>query len=99
MSGSELKKDHLMSIQEVPAEELARFLHRYHHVLAPCFGCRNTSHAEPWTDVADCDRKQLVAAANLALMELSKEDPEKCDSEQGDRRRYFAKPGTAEWGC
>ena len=76
-----------MSIQEVPAEELARFLHRYHHVLAPCFGCRNTSHAEPWTDVADCDRKQFVAAANLAIMELSKEDREKCGSEQGDRRR------------
>jgi hypothetical protein len=98
MSGSELEKGHLMSIQEVHAEELARFLHRHHHVLAPYFGCWNTSHAEPWTDVADCDRKQLVAAANLALMELSKEDREKCDSEQGDRR-YFAKPGTAEWGC
>jgi hypothetical protein len=98
MSGSELKKDHL-SIQQVPAEELARFLYRYHQVLAPDFDCKSTSHADPWINVADCDRKQLVAAANLALMELSKEDREKSDSDQGDRRRYFAKPGTAEWGC
>ena len=88
-----------MSIQKVHTEELARFLHRYHHVLAPYFGCGNTSQDEIWTEVADCDREQLVAAANLALAGLRKEDREKCDSEQGDRRRYFAKPGTAEWGC
>jgi hypothetical protein len=88
-----------MSIQEIPAEELARFLYRYNQVLAAHFGCENTSHAEPWTDVADYDRKQLIAAANLALMGLSKEDREKCDSEQEDSRRYCATPGTAEWGC
>ena len=88
-----------MSIQEVHAEELARFLYRYHQILAPYFGCKDISHAEPRNNVADCDREQLVAAANLALMEFSKEDREKGDSEQGDRRRYFAKPGAAEWGC
>ena len=35
-----------MSIQGIPAEELTRFLYRYHQVLARYFVCENTSHAE-----------------------------------------------------
>ncbi len=88
-----------MSVQEVPAEELARFLYRYHQFLAPYFGCKDTSHAEPWTKISDCVRKQLVAAAQLALVELHAEEREKDDFEAEDRRRYFAKPGSAQWGC
>lgn len=88
-----------MSIQEVPAEELARFLYRYHQVLAPYFGCRNTSHAEAWAKIDACERKQLVTAAKLAMAELETEDHENELREKEDRLRYFAKPGTAEWGC
>ena len=36
----------------------------------------------------------MVAAARLTLLELaltSQEDP--------DQRKYFAKPGEADWGC
>ena len=36
----------------------------------------------------------MVAAARLALLELSSTAKEREDS-----RRYFAKPGQAEWGC
>jgi len=35
-----------------------------------------------------------VAAARLAILEL---ETNACL--QHDRRRYFAKPGEAEWGC
>ena len=88
-----------MSVQEVPAEELARFLYRYHQYLAPYFGCKDTFHAEPWTKVSDSVRKQLVAAARLALMELHAEERENDDFEAKGRRRYFATPGSAQWGC
>jgi len=90
-----------MSIHEVPAEELARFLYRYHQSLAPYLGCKNASHAEPWTDVAETERRQLVTAAKLALMELRAEDHDKdnLDPEEEQRQRYFAEPGNAEWGC
>jgi hypothetical protein len=83
-----------MSIQEVPTEELARFLYRYHQVLAPYLHCQNRSHTEPWTEIGDGERRQLIAAAKMALLELQAEV-----HEEEDRSRYFAKPGTAEWGC
>jgi hypothetical protein len=34
----------------------------------------------------------MIAAARLALLELGAHDQE-------DSRKYFAKPGEAEWGC
>jgi hypothetical protein len=38
----------------------------------------------------------MVTAARLALLELvSSTDTD----EENSRRRYFAKPGEAEWGC
>jgi len=83
-----------MSIQEVPTEELAKFLYRYHQVLAPYLHCRTTAHQEPWTEMDDSERRQLIAAAKLAVLELEAEK-----REEQDRGRYFAKPGTAEWGC
>jgi len=36
----------------------------------------------------------MVAAARLALLEL-----DSIGDEREDSRRYFAKPGEAEWGC
>jgi hypothetical protein len=36
----------------------------------------------------------LLAAVRLALWDLADED-----SHANDSRRYFAKPGEAEWGC
>jgi hypothetical protein len=88
-----------MSIQEVPTEELAKFLYRYHQVLAPYLHCKTPSHAEAWDEVSDNERRRLVTAAKLALMELEIEEHEKDVSQQQDREKYFARPGTAEWGC
>jgi hypothetical protein len=36
----------------------------------------------------------MVAAARLAILEVAS-----IEKESQDLRRYFAKPGEAEWGC
>lgn len=83
-----------MSIQEVSAEQLAKLLHHYHHALGPDFGCASDPLTEPWERVPQQEKRRLVAAARLALLELNSTATEREDS-----RRYFAKPGEAEWGC
>ena len=82
-----------MSIQEVSAEQLAELFHHYHETLGPDFGCGGKPN-EAWEQVPQQERNRLVAAARLALMDLASTAKEREDS-----RRYFAKPGEAEWGC
>jgi hypothetical protein len=84
----------LMSIQEVSAEQLAELFHHDHHALAPHFGCPSDHRHESWSDVPVEERNRMTAAARLALLEL-----ESLGSQRENRRRYFAKPGEAEWGC
>jgi hypothetical protein len=83
-----------MSIQEVSAEQLAQLFHHYHQALAPDFGCTTSSAPESWDQVSTPERSRMVAAARLAIMEVASTTPE-----AEDARRYFAKPGEAEWGC
>ena len=83
-----------MSIQEVPAEQLAELFHHYHHALGPDFGCASKPNAEAWEQIPHQEKSRLVAAARLALLELVSTAREREDS-----RRYFARPGEAEWGC
>jgi len=83
-----------MSIQEVSAEQLAELFHHYHQALAPDFGGASNRRPESWNDVPQQEQGRLVAAARLALLELRTKAVEDHDS-----RRYFAKPGEAEWGC
>ena len=73
-----------MSIQEVSAEQLAKLFHHYHHALGP----------ESWEQVSQPEKNRMVAAARLAILEVAS-----TASEPEDLRRYFAKPGEAEWGC
>ena len=82
-----------MSIQEVSAEQLAELFHHYHETLAPDFG-RDNKPREGWEKVPQQEKNHLVAAARLALLELVSTSREREDS-----KRYFAKPGEAEWGC
>jgi len=82
-----------MSIQEIVPEELARLFHHYHHALAPDFHCSRGSNAETWEQVPAKEKNRLIAAARLALLELS------TTIEPVDAKRYFARPGEAEWGC
>lgn len=82
-----------MSIQEVTPEQLAELFHHYHQALAPDFGCTSSSNTEAWERVPLQERNRLVAAARLALLELTSTPADH------DSKRYFAKPGEAEWGC
>jgi hypothetical protein len=82
-----------MSIQEVSAEHLAELFHHYHQALAPDFDRTGNASNEAWERIPEEEKNRLIAAARLALLELS--------SAEGRQhsRRYFAKPGEAEWGC
>jgi len=83
-----------MSIQEVSAEQLAELFHHYHQALAPDFGAAANRDSESWNDVPQQEKSRMVAAARLALLELHASVDSSLQS-----RRYFAKPGEAEWGC
>ena len=83
-----------MSIQEVSAEQLAELFHHYHQALAPDFGADTQSMQHSWNDIPQQDRSRMIAAARLALLELGS-----TESHREDSKRYFAKPGEAEWGC
>jgi hypothetical protein len=81
-------------IQDVNAEELARLFHLYHEILASDFDCE-ADCSPSWEETPEKERKRLTAAARLALDEL-KSLPGKVAPSP---KKYFAKPGEAEWGC
>ena len=83
-----------MSIQEVSPEHLAELFHHYQQALAPDLQCGRKPFSETWDRVPAPEKNRLIAAARLALLELSAVARERLDSQ-----RYFAKPGDAEWGC
>ena len=78
-----------MSTQEVFVKQFARLLQHYQDALSP----EAEQEVETWNSVSPAQRERLVAAARLAIMELD------TNSDSQDTRRYFAKPGEAEWGC
>ena len=83
-----------MSIQEVSAERFAQLFHHYHQALANESGnAVPTRTCDAWADVPPPEKSRMIAAARLALLEV-----ELIPSER-QSRRYFAKPGEAEWGC
>jgi hypothetical protein len=83
-----------MSIQELSVEQFAQLFHHYYDALAPDFTGANPSHAASWSELPAEERHHMTAAVRLALLELSS-----ANAERSERRRYFAKPGEAEWGC
>lgn len=82
-----------MSIQEVSAERFAQLFHHYHQELADDAGSSSNLPSYAWENVPPSEKSRLIAAARLALLEV-----ELIPSEL-QSRRYFAKPGEAEWGC
>jgi hypothetical protein len=83
-----------MSLQEVLPEQLAELFHHYHQALDPDFACDTKDNHESWEQVPSQEKNRMIAAARLALIEL-----EAIDRKREDSRKYFAKPGEAEWGC
>jgi hypothetical protein len=89
----------MSTIQEVNAEELAKLFFNYREALShgcSAHGC--TGHDQPetlsWERTPHSERKLIVAAARLALLELSTPH---VGTTPG--RKYYAKPGEADWGC
>jgi hypothetical protein len=83
-----------MSIQEVAPEQLAQLFHHYHQALTADSNGSSDAQSESWEQVPQQEKKRLVSAARLTLLELSA-----TPTEEEDSRRYFTKPGEAEWGC
>lgn len=83
----------MWSIQDVSAEELAKLFHHYCGALANDFHCEQ-QESSAWDRTPQEERKLMVAAARLALMELAA-----TPNPAGESRPYFAKPGEADWGC
>ena len=88
-----LRGTKIMSIQEVSAERFAQLFHQYQHALTNDSGSAQESAKNAWCDVPASEKNLMIAAARLALLEV-----ELLPSER-QSRRYFAKPGEAEWGC
>jgi hypothetical protein len=84
----------MSTIQDISAEQLARLFLHYREALAQDFHCKGSEEAPAWDQTSDQERKLMVAAARLALLELSA-----TPSSDESKRKYFAKPGEADWGC
>lgn len=84
-----------MSIQDVSAETLAKLFHHYREALAQDFDGKGSAHGNSsWDRTPANERKLMVAAAQLTLQELGA-----ASSADHPSRKYFAKPGEADWGC
>jgi hypothetical protein len=83
-----------MSIQEVSAERFAQLFHQYQQALTrDCSGSAGVDANNAWAEVPPSEKSLMIAAARLALLEVELLPGER------QSRRYFAKPGEAEWGC
>ncbi len=84
-----------MSIQDVSAEQLAKLFHHYREALAhDGEGHGSKEGSASWDRTPQNERKLMVAAARLALLELATTPAQPSRS-----RKYYAVPGEAEWGC
>ena len=80
-----------MSTQEVFVQQFTKLFQHYSSALSSTEP--EAAPEPPNSGLAD-ESNRLVAAARLAILEL-----ETNASLRGNDRRYFAKPGEAEWGC
>ena len=79
-----------MSTQEVFVQQFARLFHHYREALST----EAEQESATLNAISTDERRRLVEAARLAILEL-----ETNTHTEDDSRRYFAKPGEAEWGC
>ena len=79
-----------MSTQDMFVQQFTKLFHHYTDALAPV----SQSSSTPENSVSSRETDRLVAAARLAILEL-----ESNGHMQENSRRYYAKPGEAEWGC
>jgi len=80
-----------MSTQEVFVQQFTKLFQHYSSALS---STEQEAAPEPSNSELAEKSNRLVAAARLAILEL-----ETNASMRGNDKRYFAKPGEAEWGC
>ena len=79
-----------MSTQEVFIQQFARLFNYYSEALSS-----DTEQASATNNSAATEeQRRLLDAARLAIQDL-----ESRPRLEAGHRRYFAKPGEAEWGC
>jgi len=85
----------MSSIQDISAEQLAKVFHHYREALARDYKCKSDEDkASCWDRTPKNEKDLLLAAARLTLDELGA-----TSSPNHPSRKYFAKPGEADWGC
>jgi hypothetical protein len=84
----------MSTIQDVSAEQLAKVFHHYREALTHNGECHGSEEqTSSWDRAPQNERKLMVAAARLALLELAM-----IPAPPNPRRKYYATPGEAEWG-
>jgi hypothetical protein len=85
----------MSTIQDCSAEQLAKLFHHYREALehnGEGHGIKQESLS--WERTPQDERRRMVAAARLALLELAA-----TPAQPNSNRKYYAEPGEAEWGC
>jgi len=84
----------MQMIEDVNAEQLAKLFHHYQAALTSDHDSHQNDASTSWDRAPQSERKLMVAAARLTLLELAT-TPETPHAS----RKYYANPGEAEWGC
>lgn len=86
----------MSTIQDVSAEQLAKLFHDYREALShDGAGHGIKEESSSWDHTPQDERKLMVAAVRLALLELATATT----PAPSPGRKYYAQPGEAEWGC
>lgn len=85
----------MLTIQDVNAEQFANLLCNYRQALSEeCSGIKESRIDQSSNLPSQNERQLMVAAVRLALLELAAPS-----FREEARRKYFATPGEADWGC
>ena len=82
-----------MSTEEVFVQQFAKLFVHYRDALTLGQGPTPDWQLDGDSELPSVEREKMVAAARLALIEIES------DASEENSRRYYAKPGEAEWGC
>ncbi len=83
----------MATISDVSAEQLAKLFHHYREALARDIKHETSADVLSWDFMSREERHLMIAAAELALLDIQVPEPTE------SRRKYYAVPGAAEWGC
>ena len=83
-----------MSTEAVFFQQFAKLFVHYREAMTLTSDSTIGVQPHEWNELPCAQRERMVAAARLALIEI-----ESTGTSEEDFRRYYAKPGEAEWGC